>query len=79
MSAALVLRTLERLERGRLEVALPGGARRAFGEPNGAAADLQVRNLNAFARVLRFESSTADSMALHQSYCIPSIALAEMR
>ncbi|MGD9951554.1 MAG: class I SAM-dependent methyltransferase [Burkholderiales bacterium] len=53
MSAALVLRTLERLERGRLEVALPGGARRAFGEPNGATADLQVRNLNAFARVLR--------------------------
>ena len=53
MSAALLLRTLERLERGRLEVALPGGARRAFGEPHGAAADLQVRNLNAFARVLR--------------------------
>jgi cyclopropane-fatty-acyl-phospholipid synthase len=53
MSASLVLRTLERLERGRLEVALPGGARRAFGEPNGVAADLQVRNLNAFARVLR--------------------------
>jgi len=53
MSASLVLRTLERLERGRLEVALPGGASRAFGEPNGAAADLQVRNLNAFARVLR--------------------------
>lgn len=53
MSASLVLRTLERLERGRLEVALPGGARRAFGEPHGAAADLQVRNLNAFSRVLR--------------------------
>jgi cyclopropane-fatty-acyl-phospholipid synthase len=53
MSASLVLRTLERLERGRLEVALPGGARRAFGEPNGVPADLQVRNLNAFARVLR--------------------------
>ena len=53
MSAAFLLRSLERLERGRLEVALPGGARRAFGEPNGAAADLQVRNLNAFARVLR--------------------------
>ena len=52
MSAALVLRALERLERGRLEVALPGGQRRAFGEGN-ARADLEVRNREAFTRILR--------------------------
>ena len=52
MSAALVLRTLERLEHGHLEVALPGGERRAFG--GGAArADLQVRSRQAFSRILR--------------------------
>jgi len=53
MSAALVLRTLERLERGRLEVSLPGGRRHAFGETNAPAVDLEVRGLGAFARVLR--------------------------
>ncbi len=52
MSAALVLRALERLERGRLEVALPGGQRRAFGDGN-ARADLEVRNREAFTRILR--------------------------
>jgi len=53
MSAALVLRTLERLERGRLEVSLPGGRRHAFGETNAPAVDLEVRGLGAFTRVLR--------------------------
>jgi cyclopropane-fatty-acyl-phospholipid synthase len=53
MSAALVLRTLERLERGRLEVSLPGGRRHAFGEADAPAAELEVRSLRAFARVLR--------------------------
>lgn len=52
MSAALVLRALERLERGRLEVALPSGQRRAFGDGN-ARADLEVRNREAFTRILR--------------------------
>jgi len=53
MSATLVLRTLERLEHGRLEVSLPGGTRRAFGEAGVAASDLEVRSLRAFGRVLR--------------------------
>jgi len=53
MSAALVLRTLERLERGRLEVSLPGGRHHAFGETDAPAVDLDVRSLGAFARVLR--------------------------
>ncbi|HET9734538.1 MAG TPA: cyclopropane-fatty-acyl-phospholipid synthase family protein [Burkholderiales bacterium] len=52
MSAALVLRTLQRLEHGRLEVGLPGGERRAFGG-GGAHADLEVRNRAAFSRILR--------------------------
>jgi cyclopropane-fatty-acyl-phospholipid synthase len=52
MNADLVLRTLEKLEHGRLEVALPGGERRAFG--GGAArADLEVRSRDAFARIVR--------------------------
>jgi cyclopropane-fatty-acyl-phospholipid synthase len=53
MSAPLVLRTLERLEHGRLDVSLPGGRRRAFGEAGPATADLEVRSLRAFGRVLR--------------------------
>jgi len=53
MSAALVLRTLQRLEHGRLEVALPGGERRAFGASDSARADLEVRSRAAFARILR--------------------------
>jgi cyclopropane-fatty-acyl-phospholipid synthase len=53
MSAALVLRTLQRLEHGRLEVALPGGERRAFGADDSARADLEVRSRAAFARILR--------------------------
>ena len=52
MSAALVLRTLQRLERGRLELGLPGGERRAFGAA-GDGADLQVRSRAAFSRILR--------------------------
>jgi cyclopropane-fatty-acyl-phospholipid synthase len=52
MSAHLVLRTLERLERGRLEVALPGGERRAFGE-GATRADLAVRHRSAFSRIVR--------------------------
>jgi DNA ligase-1 len=38
-----------------------------------------MQSLIALARVLWLESLTADSIALHQSYCMPSIALAEMR
>ena len=53
MSASLVLRTLERLQRGRLEVSLPGGRRHAFGEAHVPAVDLEVRSLGAFTRVLR--------------------------
>ena len=53
MSTALVLRTLQRLEHGRLEVALPGGERRAFGASDSARADLEVRSRAAFSRILR--------------------------
>ena len=53
MSAALVLRTLQRLEHGRIEVALPGGERRAFGASDSARADLEVRSRAAFSRILR--------------------------
>ena len=52
MSAALVLRTLQRLENGRLELGLPGGERRSFGGA-GARADLDVRSRAAFSRILR--------------------------
>jgi cyclopropane-fatty-acyl-phospholipid synthase len=53
MSTAFVLRSLERIEQGRLELRLPGGARHAFGGAGAPAADLHVRSLRAFARVLR--------------------------
>jgi cyclopropane-fatty-acyl-phospholipid synthase len=53
MSAALVLRTLERLQHGRLELALPGGVRRAFGAGGSARAELEVRSRAAFARIVR--------------------------
>jgi len=52
MSATLVLRTLQRLEDGRLELALPGGERRTFGSA-GARANLEVRSRAAFSRILR--------------------------
>jgi cyclopropane-fatty-acyl-phospholipid synthase len=51
LAARAVLKSLERLAHGRLQLRLPDGATLDFG-PGGAAAEIEVRDWRAFSRIL---------------------------